>query len=83
MRSEKITLYIKGSRNTEVTAPDVTLGDILGCCDGLPTVGQFHRRAPRKGAQRHDDIVGRVDVNGERHGGSFSRGRAAQMKNEK
>ena len=61
----------------------VTLGDILGCCDGLPAVGQFHRRAPRKGAQRHDDIVGRVDVDGERHGGSFSRGRAAQMKNEK
>ena len=37
MRSEKITLYIKGSRNTEVTAPDVTLGDILSmeCADKM------------------------------------------------
>ena len=37
MKSEKNTLYIKGGRNTEVTAPDVTLGDILSmeCTDKL------------------------------------------------
>lgn len=35
MRSERKTLYIKGNRNTEVTKPDVTLGDILSmeCTD--------------------------------------------------
>lgn len=37
MRSERKTLYIKGSRNTEVTKPDVTLGDVLSmeCTDKL------------------------------------------------
>ena len=37
MKYEKNTLYIKGGRNTEVTAPDVTLGDILSmeCTDKL------------------------------------------------
>ena len=29
MSSENQTLYIKGSRDVEVTKPDVTLGDIL------------------------------------------------------
>lgn len=35
MRSERTKLYIKGGRNTEVTKPDVTLGDILSmeCTD--------------------------------------------------
>ena len=37
MKYEKNTLYINGGRNTEVTAPDVTLGDILSmeCTDKL------------------------------------------------
>lgn len=35
MRPERTKLYIKGGRNTEVTKPDVTLGDILSmeCTD--------------------------------------------------
>ncbi len=35
MASEKDTLYIKGSRDVEVTKPDVTLGDLLSmeCAD--------------------------------------------------
>ena len=35
MASEKGTLYIKGSRDVEVTKPDVTLGDLLSmeCTD--------------------------------------------------
>ena len=37
MKPERNTLYIKGGRNTEVTAPDVFLGDILSmeCADKM------------------------------------------------
>lgn len=58
MKSEKNTLYIKGGRNTEVTAPDVTLGDILSmeCTDKLMLAKIRSRkilRFPKKKKGRH------------------------------
>ena len=46
----------------------VALGDVLGGGDGQAQVGHCHRGALGNRAQRHDHIVGRVDVNGQRHG---------------